>query len=161
VGFRRRTAKSAAPPPFAVLSKLEVGQKILFFMAFLCVSQQGEFKNTTKTFLGRYITKKNAKKLKGGETFFPAISPFDIFLTRFWRFSACCVLRAVCCALRASLCPLSSMLYPLLRVWEVGTPPPPPLRRPTAKPQLELPDAVFPEVSPIRTSAYTTSQLSR
>jgi hypothetical protein len=53
LGFRRRTAKSAAPPPppppFAVLSELEVGQKT-FFMAFLCVSQQGEFKNTTIVF---------------------------------------------------------------------------------------------------------------
>jgi hypothetical protein len=49
LGFRRRTAKSAAPP-FAVLSELEVGLKNVF-MAFLCVSQvsqQGEFKNTTK-----------------------------------------------------------------------------------------------------------------
>jgi hypothetical protein len=53
LGFRRRTAKSAAlspPPPCAVLSELEAGQKNTFLWRF-CVSQQGEFKNTTKTFL--------------------------------------------------------------------------------------------------------------
>jgi hypothetical protein len=31
-------------------------------MAFLCVSQQGEVKNTIKTFWEKYMSKKNYKK---------------------------------------------------------------------------------------------------
>jgi hypothetical protein len=64
LGFRRRTAKSAAPP-FTVLSELEVGLKNVF-MAFLCVSQvsqQGEFKNTTKKNWKKYMSKLFTKKL--------------------------------------------------------------------------------------------------
>jgi hypothetical protein len=78
LGFRRRTAKSAAP--FAVLSELEVGQKNAFFMALLCVSQQGEFKNTTKIFFGKskkYMTKTFCQKAEG--FFFPCQFPPSIF----------------------------------------------------------------------------------
>jgi hypothetical protein len=80
------------PPPFAVLSELEVRQKNFFFMALLCVSQQGEFKNTTKT-CSENVRDKNflPKSLRGKKLFF-VICPLRYFLTRFWRFSACCVL---------------------------------------------------------------------
>jgi hypothetical protein len=33
-----------------------------FFMAFLCVSQQGKFKNTKKNFLGKYMSKTFGRK---------------------------------------------------------------------------------------------------
>ena len=111
MGFRRRTAKSAAPP-FAVLSELEVGQKALFFMALLCVSQQGEFKNTTKNFFGKSTCQKHfAKKLRGKKTFFLLFSP-SIFLKRAFGVSlrdACCTLCAVHCVLAPVLCPLCSI----------------------------------------------------
>jgi hypothetical protein len=34
----------------------------IFFMAFLCVSQQGEFKNTIKNFLGKSMSKTFGRK---------------------------------------------------------------------------------------------------
>ena len=34
----------------------------IFFMAFLCVSQQGEFKNTIKNFLGKSMSKAFGRK---------------------------------------------------------------------------------------------------
>jgi hypothetical protein len=76
------------------LSELEVGQKTTFFYGvFVRFSTRGK-KYTTKTF---------CQKAEG--IFFPlSFPPFDIFLTRFWRFSACCVLRTACCALRAAHC---------------------------------------------------------
>jgi hypothetical protein len=41
-------------------------------MAFLCVSQQGEFKNTIKNFLGKYMSKTFGRKSWG--FFFPLSS---------------------------------------------------------------------------------------
>jgi hypothetical protein len=49
------------------------------------------------------------KKWRGGGTFFLSFPPSVFFLTRVWRFSACCVccvLRAACCVLRAVCCVL-------------------------------------------------------
>jgi hypothetical protein len=49
-------------------------------MAFLCVSQQGEFKNTIKNFLEK-IQVKNLwpKKLREKKTFFLSYFPVDFF----------------------------------------------------------------------------------
>jgi hypothetical protein len=54
-------------------------------MAFLCVSQQGEFKNTIKNFFGKIHVKKNWPK-----TIEEILSsfPIDLFYRVFGRFSA-------------------------------------------------------------------------
>jgi hypothetical protein len=53
-------------------------------MAFLCVSQQGEFKNTTKNFLEKIHVKSFwPKKLREKKTFFLLSFPVDFFLSRF------------------------------------------------------------------------------
>jgi hypothetical protein len=49
-------------------------------MAFLCVSQQGEFKNTTKIFFAKKVEKKNPFFL------FLSFPPFDFLLLRFRPF---------------------------------------------------------------------------
>jgi hypothetical protein len=50
-------------------------------MAFLCVSQQGEFKNTTKTFWGKSISKtKNLwPKMLRKKNFFLSSFPIELF----------------------------------------------------------------------------------
>jgi hypothetical protein len=58
----------------------------VFFMAFLCVSQQGEFKNTTKGFWGKSMSKalypkKSKDKIEGGGEFCRFFLRF--FLSRF------------------------------------------------------------------------------
>jgi hypothetical protein len=53
-------------------------------MALLCVSQQGEFKNTKKTFWGMSISKKFGRKVE--IFFFPVVFPLCFFLSRFWPF---------------------------------------------------------------------------
>jgi hypothetical protein len=59
----------------------------IFFMAFLCVSQQGEFKNTIKNFLEKIHVKNFwPKKLREKKTFFLSSFPVDFFLSRFWPF---------------------------------------------------------------------------
>jgi hypothetical protein len=67
LGFRRRTAKSAAPPPFAVLSKLEVGQKMLFFFNGVFVrfstSNKGSSKTPQKLFWEKYMNQKGKGKM--------------------------------------------------------------------------------------------------
>jgi hypothetical protein len=60
-------------------------------MAFLCVSQQGEFKNTIKTFLGKYMSKTFGRKKLRKKSFFLLSFPIDFFLIVyrvFGRFSA-------------------------------------------------------------------------
>jgi hypothetical protein len=53
-------------------------------MAFLCVSQQGEFKNTIKNFLGKVYGKNFwPKKLRGKKTFFLSSFPIDFFFIAF------------------------------------------------------------------------------
>ena len=53
-------------------------------MAFLCVSQQGEFKNTIKNFLGKiYVKNFWPKKLREKKTFFLSSFPIDFFLIAF------------------------------------------------------------------------------
>jgi hypothetical protein len=49
-------------------------------MAFLCVSQQGEFKNTIKTFLGKYMSKTFGRKKLRKKTFFPVVFSHRFFL---------------------------------------------------------------------------------
>jgi hypothetical protein len=59
-----------------------------FFMAFLCVSQQGDFKNTTKNFLGEVHVKNFwllAEKVEEKKLFSFRLFP-SIFLSRFWPF---------------------------------------------------------------------------
>jgi hypothetical protein len=60
---------------------------LFFKMAFLCVFQQGEFKNTIKAFWGEvHVNKKKAKKVEG---FFFSCRFFPSFFYRvFGRFSA-------------------------------------------------------------------------
>jgi hypothetical protein len=61
------------------------------FMAFLCVSQQREFKNTIKNFLGEAHVKNFwPKKLRGKGQSEKVLSsfPFDFFNRVFGRFSA-------------------------------------------------------------------------
>jgi hypothetical protein len=53
---------------------------LFFFMAFLCVSQQGEFKNTIKTFWGNPCQKLLAEKVEKKKLF-----SFHLFP---WRFCA-------------------------------------------------------------------------
>jgi hypothetical protein len=68
-----------------------VGRYLLFFnyffilfMAFLCVSQQGEFKNTIKNFLEKVHVKNFwPKNLREKKTFFLSSFPVDYFLSRF------------------------------------------------------------------------------
>jgi hypothetical protein len=56
-------------------------------MAFLCVSQQGEFKNTIKNFLEKIHVKNFCpKKMRGKKSFFLSSFPVDIFSSRFWPF---------------------------------------------------------------------------
>jgi hypothetical protein len=56
-----------------------------FLMAFLCVSQQGEFKNTIKTFGGKAMSKKSPKSW--GKELFPCrFFPFDFFYRVFLPF---------------------------------------------------------------------------
>jgi hypothetical protein len=56
-------------------------------MAFLCVSQQGEFKNTTKTFWGKSMSKAFGRKsYEKKKTFFLSSFPFGFLLSRFWPF---------------------------------------------------------------------------
>jgi hypothetical protein len=52
-------------------------------MAFLCVSQQGEFKNTIKTFLGKSMSKTFGRK-SSEKILFPSIFVYRVF----GRFSA-------------------------------------------------------------------------
>jgi hypothetical protein len=55
-------------------------------MAFLCVSQQGEFKNTITNFLENLCQKLLAEKVERKKNFFPFVFPIDIFFPRFWPF---------------------------------------------------------------------------
>jgi hypothetical protein len=61
-------------------------------MAFLCVSQQGEFKNTTQNFLGKAHVKSFWPKTEKVEYVEKKLSPVvcrlfpSIFLSRFWAF---------------------------------------------------------------------------
>ena len=48
-------------------------------MAFLCVSQQGEFKNTIKTFWGKSMSKTFGRKSWGKKNFFPFIFSHGVF----------------------------------------------------------------------------------
>jgi hypothetical protein len=58
-------------------------------MAFLCVSQQGEFKNTIKNFLEKIHVKNFwPKKLREKQTFFLSSFPVDFFYRVFGRFPA-------------------------------------------------------------------------
>jgi hypothetical protein len=57
-------------------------------MAFLCVSQQGEFKNTKKTFWGSPCQKLLAEKAEKKKPFFLSYFPIDFFNRVFGRFSA-------------------------------------------------------------------------
>jgi hypothetical protein len=50
---------------------------------YLCVSQQGEFKNTTKTFWESPCQKLLAEKVEGKKTFFLSSFSFDLFLIAF------------------------------------------------------------------------------
>jgi hypothetical protein len=52
-------------------------------MAFLCVSQQGEFKNTTKNFLGKVHVKKNWPKKLRKKNFFPVVFSQRLFFIAF------------------------------------------------------------------------------
>jgi hypothetical protein len=55
-------------------------------MAFLCVSQQGEFKNTIKNFLGKiYVKNFWPKKLREKKKSF-RLFPSKFVLSRFWPF---------------------------------------------------------------------------
>jgi hypothetical protein len=55
---------------------------IIFLMAFLCVSQQGEFKNTKKNFLGKVYVKNFWPKKLGKKNFFPSVFSHRIFFYR-------------------------------------------------------------------------------
>jgi hypothetical protein len=55
-------------------------------MAFLCVSQQGEFKNTTKNFFGEVHVKNFWPKKLRKKNFFPVVFSHRFFLSRFWPF---------------------------------------------------------------------------
>jgi hypothetical protein len=58
-------------------------------MAFLCVSQQGEFKNTIKKlFVGNPCQKLLAEKVEKNKTFFLSSFPPILFYRIFGRFSA-------------------------------------------------------------------------
>jgi hypothetical protein len=58
-------------------------------MEFLCVSQQGEFKNTITNFFGKVHVKNLwPKKLRKKKTIFLPSFPFDFFYRVFGRFSA-------------------------------------------------------------------------
>jgi hypothetical protein len=61
-----------------------------FLMAFLCVSQQGEFKKTTKLlgFGGKSMPKTFCKKNEGEKTCFLSFLPSIFFIAFFGRFSA-------------------------------------------------------------------------
>ena len=52
-------------------------------MAFLCVSQQGEFKNTTKHFLGEIHVKNFWPKKLRKKTFFLSSFPIEFFFIAF------------------------------------------------------------------------------
>jgi hypothetical protein len=56
-------------------------------MAFVCVYQQGEFKNTTKHFLEKVHVKNFWPKQLEKNTFFLSSFPFDLFLSRFFAVS--------------------------------------------------------------------------
>jgi hypothetical protein len=59
----------------------------LFFMAFLCVSQQGEFKNTIKKKIGESLCQKLlAEKVEKKQLFSFRLFPSKLFLSRFWPF---------------------------------------------------------------------------
>jgi hypothetical protein len=58
-----------------------------FLMAFLCVSQQGELKNTIKNFLGKSMSK-TFGQFEKKKPFFLSSFPFDFFNRVFGRFSA-------------------------------------------------------------------------
>jgi hypothetical protein len=57
-------------------------------MAFLCVSQQGEFKNTIKKFGENTCQKLSGEKVEEKKTFFLSSFPIDFFYRVFGRFSA-------------------------------------------------------------------------
>jgi hypothetical protein len=52
-------------------------------MAFLCVSQQGEFKNTIKNFLGKIHVKNFWPKKLRKKNFFPVVFSHQLFLIAF------------------------------------------------------------------------------
>jgi hypothetical protein len=52
-------------------------------MAFLCVSQQGEFKNTTKNVLGKVHVKNFWPKKLRKKNFFPVVFSHRLFLIAF------------------------------------------------------------------------------
>jgi hypothetical protein len=63
------------------------GDFLRFFMALLCVSQQGEFKNTIKTFWGKSMSSTFwQKKLRGKKIL--SSFPIDFFNRVMGRFSA-------------------------------------------------------------------------
>jgi hypothetical protein len=58
-------------------------------VAFLCVSQQGEFKSTTQFLLGEvHVKNLLLKQIEEKTTFFISFFPFDFFYRVFGRFSA-------------------------------------------------------------------------
>jgi hypothetical protein len=57
-------------------------------MAFLCVSQQGELKNTIKNVLGEVHVKNFWPKQLRKKPFFLSYFPIDFFYRVFGRFSA-------------------------------------------------------------------------
>jgi hypothetical protein len=91
-GRSRRGKKMKAAYIWQMIN--QVGRYLPFFfffflMAFLCVSQQGEFKNTIKNFLGEVHVKNiRPKKLREKKTFSFLLFPSVLFYRVFGRFSA-------------------------------------------------------------------------
>jgi hypothetical protein len=79
-GFQRQTRPWTSKKLFLIFE--------IFFMAFLCDSQQGEFKNTIKNFLGKVYVKNFCPKKLRKLNFFPFVFSHRIFFYRvFGRFS--------------------------------------------------------------------------
>ena len=87
-------AHAIGPPPVAVREGVELqeslGRRTLkkVYGAFFCVSQQGEFKNTIKNFLGKiYVKNFWPKKLREKKLFSFRLFPSTFFYRVFGRFS--------------------------------------------------------------------------
>jgi hypothetical protein len=55
------------PPPFAVLSELEAGQKNTFLWRFCAFLNKGSSKTPPKLFWKKYVTKTFCQKVEGGK----------------------------------------------------------------------------------------------
>jgi hypothetical protein len=91
-GSSKTPLKTFWENPCQKLLAEKVEKKKTFFlssfpMAFLCVSQPGEFKSTIKNFLGKVHVKNWPKKLRK-KIFFLSSFPIDFFYRVFGRFSA-------------------------------------------------------------------------